>query len=133
MPDEKVLFLCPHNAAKSILASAYLENIAKERGLSLAIDSAGTDPDPEILASVRQLLTEKGMKVAKKSPTRVTQEQLNEASQIVSIGCDLSAWNVDPAKLHEWTDVPVPSEDLEGASELIRERVEGLINQISDK
>lgn len=123
MPQEKILFLCPHNAAKSILASAYFDQLAEEKGLSLVADSAGTDPDPEIMASVRELLKAQGMQVAKEIPSMVTQQQLDEASAIISIGCDLSAWNVDPAKLHEWTDVPVPSQDLTGASEMIRERV----------
>jgi hypothetical protein len=27
-----VLFMCPHGAAKSVLASAYFERLAKERG-----------------------------------------------------------------------------------------------------
>ena len=129
MPKEKVLFLCPHNAAKSILASAYFDKLTKEKGLSLAADSAGTDPDPEIMASVRDLLKEQGLDVAKETPSMVTQEQLDEASKIVSIGCDLSAWNIDPAKLHEWKDVPVPSQDLAGASEMIRSRVGELLSR----
>lgn len=132
MPQEKVLFLCPHNAAKSILASAYFDQLAEEKGLSIVADSAGTDPDPEIMASVRELLKAQGMQVAKGIPSMVTQQQLDEASAIISIGCDLSAWNVDPAKLHEWTDVPVPSQDLAGVSEMIRERVGELVGELTD-
>jgi len=131
MPEEKVLFLCPHNAAKSILATAYFEKLATERGLSFAIESAGTDPDPEIMASVRDFLSEQGIQVTKETPSLVTQEQLDEASKIVSIGCDLSTWNVDPSKLQEWKDVPAPSDNLEGASELIKERVGELLKSLT--
>ena len=62
----------------------------------------------------------------------VTKQQLDEASAIVSIGCDLSEWQVDPAKLHEWKDVPAPSEDLDGASDLIRARVGALAKEMAD-
>ena len=41
-----VVFMCPHGAAKSVLASAYFERLAKERGLNVRVESAGTDPDP---------------------------------------------------------------------------------------
>ena len=132
MPDEKVLFLCPHNAAKSILASAYFEEIAKEKGLSFSADSAGTDPDATVMASVRDLLSTQGLAVEKEIPSMLTQAQLDQASTIVSIGCDLSAWNVDPAKLQEWTDVPLPSEDLEGANELIKKKVGELMKGLED-
>ena len=132
MPDEKILFLCPHNAAKSILASAYFEEIAKEKGLSFSADSAGTDPDATVMASVRDLLSTQGLAVEKEIPSMLTQAQLDQASTIVSIGCDLSAWNVDPAKLQEWTDVPLPSEDLEGANELIKKKVGELMKGLED-
>ena len=39
-----VLFLCPHGAARSVLASAYFQRAAKERGLNVRVDAAGTDP-----------------------------------------------------------------------------------------
>src|SRR5687767_11912402 len=34
-----VLFMCPHGAAKSVLASAYFEQLAKERGLNVRVES----------------------------------------------------------------------------------------------
>ena len=37
-----VLFMCPHGAAKSVLASSYFERLAKERGLNVRVESAGT-------------------------------------------------------------------------------------------
>ena len=132
MPDEKILFLCPHNAAKSILASAYFEEIAREKGLSFSADSAGTNPDAAVMPSVRNLLRAQGLEVKKERPSLVTQAQLDGASTIVSIGCDLSAWNIDPDKLQEWTDLPAPSEYLEGANELIRERVGELVKGLED-
>ena len=33
-----ILFMCPHGAAKSVLASAYFQRRAKERGLNVHVD-----------------------------------------------------------------------------------------------
>ena len=40
-----ILFLCPHNAAKSVIAAAYFDQLAAGRGLLYRGDSSGTDPD----------------------------------------------------------------------------------------
>ena len=47
-----ILFMCPHGAAKSVLASAYFQRLAKERGLNVRVESAGTNP---IQRSLRRL------------------------------------------------------------------------------
>ena len=39
-----VLFMCPHGAAKSVLASAYFKQLAAARGLRVRVDAAGTEP-----------------------------------------------------------------------------------------
>ncbi len=43
--SKTVLFLCPHNAAKSVLAAADCDRLVRERGLPYRADSAGTEPD----------------------------------------------------------------------------------------
>lgn len=55
-----VLFMCPHDAAKSVLASAYFERLAKERGLNVRVVSAGTDSDSQVAPKVADHLTKKG-------------------------------------------------------------------------
>lgn len=51
-----VVFLCPHNAAKSMLAVAEFSWLARQRGLSLRADSAGTEPEaapsPAVVAAL---------------------------------------------------------------------------------
>ncbi len=53
-----ILFLCPHGAAKSVLASAYFQRAAKERGLNVRVDSAGTEPDEQVSSAVATDLVE---------------------------------------------------------------------------
>ena len=55
-----VLFMCPHGAAKSLMASAYFQKLAKERGLNVRVDSAGTEPDPALSKGVVAHLQKNG-------------------------------------------------------------------------
>jgi hypothetical protein len=49
----KVVFVCEHGSAKSVIAAAELSRMAKERGLDLSILARGTNPDAEVPKLVR--------------------------------------------------------------------------------
>src|SRR3982751_846284 len=57
-PAPTVVFVCEHGAAKSVLASQYFEQLAKERGLKIRAISRGTNPDKEVGPAVRKGLLE---------------------------------------------------------------------------
>jgi arsenate reductase (thioredoxin) len=128
-----VLFMCPHGAAKSVLASAYFQRLAKERGLNVRVDSAGTQPDAEVAPAVARHLTKNGYAVPIAKPRRVTSEDLAMADVVISIGCDLKGLPLPPSKLRTWDDVPSPSEDFARADEAIRQRVVDLIEELVRK
>jgi hypothetical protein len=62
-PEEKavgetptILFICEHGAAKSVIAAAYFDKLAKERGLKYRAAYRGTNPDPTLaVAAVKGL------------------------------------------------------------------------------
>ena len=85
-----VLFMCPHGAAKSVLASAYFERLANERGLHVRVESAGTDPDPTVSPAVVAHLKRRGYPAPGSNPRKVTQKDFESADVVISIGCDLS-------------------------------------------
>jgi len=124
-----ILFMCPHGAAKSVLASAYFEQWAKERGLNVRVLAAGTDPDPEVAPRVARHLTSQGLTVPITKPRRVTADDLNNADVVVSLGCDLKDLPPPKGTLRKWDDVPAPSEDFVAADTKIRQHVMELINE----
>jgi arsenate reductase (thioredoxin) len=129
MGDERtVLFLCPHNAAKSVIAAAYLERLAAERGLTLRATSAGTDPDPGVSPGVAGALLAEGIDVRAHRPRRVTAEELARASRVVSLGCDLGDLAAPGLVVEHWDDVPSPGADLTGARAVIAARVRRLVD-----
>lgn len=125
-----VLFMCPHGAAKSVLASAYFQQLAKERGLNVRVESAGTDPDPAVSATVAAHLKRQGYPVPQTAPRKVTARDFDSADVVISIGCDLSALPEPRGKLVRWNEVPPLSDDFGLADEAIRKRVTELIEQL---
>ena len=125
-----VLFMCPHGAAKSVLASAYFQRLAKERGLNVRVDSAGTEPDPSVSSAVAAHLTRQGYTVPIARPRKATAEEVAAADVVISIGCDLSALPAPRGQLQRWDEVPAPSEDFAAADEAIRKRVVALVEEL---
>jgi protein-tyrosine-phosphatase len=125
-----VLFLCPHGAAKSVLASAYFQKVAKERGLNVRVDAAATDPDERISPVVADHLRQKGYEAPVKKPRKVTQTDIDSADVVISMGCDLTGMKVPPGNLRKWDEVPGPGENLKAADEAIRRRVAALVEEL---
>jgi protein-tyrosine-phosphatase len=43
--DKTIIFVCEHGAAKSVIAAAYFNRFAEQRGLNLRAAARGTNPD----------------------------------------------------------------------------------------
>jgi len=123
-----VLFVCLHGAAKSVLAAADFERMAKERGLPVAAESAGTEPDAEIAPPVLAALKAEGVDMAGRKPRLVTREMAAGASLVVAFGCGLGAAAPDGARIEQWEDVPPVSDGLPAARAVIRQHLEGLLD-----
>ncbi len=128
--QETIVFVCPHNAAKSVIAAAYFQQRADQLGLALHAVSAGTEPSPTVSAAVVEVLRKDGLDVAGYQPRLVTPEELTAAARIVSLGSDLQAFVPATVAVDDWDDVPPPSQDLGAACQAIRARVEQLITEL---
>ena len=127
---ETIVFVCPHNAAKSVIAAAYFQRRAAQVGLALRAVSAGTDPSPTVSAAVVEALRRERIDVAGYQPRHVTPEELTAAARVISLGSDLQAFALDSVTVEDWDDVPPPSQDLGAACDAIRERVGRLVTEL---
>ena len=125
-----VLFMCPHGAAKSVLAAAYFERLAKERGLNVRVESAGTDPDSTISPIVAAHLQRQGYPAPRSTPRKVTSKDFESADVVISIGCDLTALPEPRGKLARWDQVAPLGEDFGRADQAFRKRVIDLIAEL---
>ncbi len=123
-----VLILCPHNAAKSVTAAAYLERLAESRQLDIRVDTAGTDPDDDVLPLVRDQLESDGYDVTS-VPRLLTASDLAAADHVINIGCGLTHL----PKHHNVDDWAIPnfSESPSEAFASIAEHVEELADALA--
>jgi hypothetical protein len=130
-PTRTILFLCPHNAAKSVLAAAYFDTMAIERGLPFRADSAGTEPDEQPSPAVVAALQAEGIDVADHRPRRVTAEDLACAFRVISLGCDVDSFGSSGVRVDRWDDIPPVSRDLAASREAIQCHLDALFDQLA--
>jgi protein-tyrosine-phosphatase len=126
-----ILFLCPHNAAKSVLAVADFERMAAARGLPFRADSAGTDPDVRPSPAVVEALRAEGIDVASYRPRLVTSRDVSRAHRVISLGCDPGDLPQTEARIEQWDDVPPVSRGLETAREAIQRHLAALVDDLA--
>ena len=128
--SQTLLFLCPHNAAKSVIAAAYCQRLIAQHGLDIHVTSAGTEPDAAVLPGVAARLQCEGFDVAGYTPRHVMSQDFQTASRIISLGCDVTALAPPGTPVEHWNDVPPPSQHLERARECIYRHVEHLVHTL---
>jgi len=79
-----VLFVCVHNAGRSLAARVLLEHYAQGR---LDVRSAGSSPGTDLNPSVVAILRERGLDPSKDFPKALTDETARVADVIVTMGC----------------------------------------------
>ena len=129
-PPRKVVFVCEHGAAKSIIAKAEFERLAKEKGIAVEVVSRGTTPDAEIAAGVRKGLLADGTDLGSAKPVKISAKDLKGAAAVVTFGPDLAEWMPKGMKALDWSAAPSPGKDYREARDYIRKQVEGLVGEL---
>ena len=96
---KRVLFICTHNSGRSQMAEAFLKHLAHG---TVEAESAGTTPAEHVNPVVVQAMKEKGIDISQNSPKLLTEDMVDRAGRVVTMGC--SAEKTCPAAF-------VPSED----------------------
>jgi len=127
-PRQRVLFVCLHGAAKSVVGAAHFRRLAAERGLAIDAVAAGTEPDAELAPGAVKGLADDGLAPTPSRPRPVTIYDLESAARVVSFGCD-----VVPTKgqrVDQW-EVPAVSDGYRAARERIVAHVERLVTELA--
>ena len=93
--DRPIVMVCLHGTVKSVMASEYFNNEAKERGLPFRSISRGVDPDAKVPDKIANALATDGFDVSNFEPRRLTPQDAAKSSQLVAIGVDLSDFRSD--------------------------------------
>jgi arsenate reductase len=126
----EVLFVCVHNAGRSQMAAALLDHHAKGR---VHVRSAGSDPADQINPAVLAAMAELGIDLAKEFPKPLTDEVVQAADAVVTMGCG-DACPIYPGKRYlDWElDDPAgkPVEQVRAIRDDIDRRVQALLAEI---
>jgi arsenate reductase (thioredoxin) len=122
----RVLFVCSHNAGRSQMAAALLRLRAGGR---VAVASAGTDPAAEVEPEVAQVLFEAGVALSDAYPKPLTDEVVQAADVVVTMGCGDACPVVPGRRYLDW-----PVADPDGAPieavRAIRDAIDGHITDL---
>lgn len=126
-----VLFVCEHGAAKSVIAAAYFDRLAKDQRLNYKAAFRGVNPDPALNTVAEKGLKQDGIDINGWKPALVAKKDVDEASRIITLGCALPAGTHVASKATDWNDIPSPSQNYELAREEIKKRVQTLVDDLA--
>jgi protein-tyrosine-phosphatase len=84
MTKPAVLFLCTHNAGRSQMAMGFFKHLAGERA---SVYSGGSEPAREVNPAAVLVMAEKGIDIAAELPRRWTEDMLEAADVVITMGC----------------------------------------------
>ena len=123
-----VYFVCIGNAGRSQMAEAF----AKQAGLEAR--SAGSRPETELHPEVVEAMGELGVDLSGRVPRGLTQEDVEWADVVVTMGCGEDACPVLPGKRYlDWdiTDpIGLPLAQVRAIRDDIRSRVTALNEEL---
>jgi protein-tyrosine-phosphatase len=127
----EVLFVCVQNAGRSQMAAALLEDLADGR---VHVRCAGSEPGEQTNPAVVAALAEIGVDVSKEFPKPMTDEVVEAADAVITMGCG-DACPIYPGKRYEDWEVEDPAgQDLDTVRRIrdeITERVASLLEEVA--
>ena len=124
-----VLFLCTHNAGRSQMAAGWLRRLADGR---VAVYSGGSEPAADLNPAAVAAMAEVGIDISAATPTRWSDQMLQAADVIVTMGCGDSC-PVVPGK--RYVDWPVSDPAGRPIDEVrpIRDEIAGRVRLLLDE
>ena len=126
-----VLFVCVHNAGRSRMAAAFLNQLAGDRYKGI---SAGTEPAPRAHPEVVEAMAEVDVPIEDGPGTMLTQEMADGAVMVIGMGCAVEeACPALSVPLEDWAlDDPKgkSAEEVGEIRDLIEMRVRNLVAKL---
>lgn len=128
----RILFVCVHNAGRSQMAEAFLRHLADGRAEA---QSAGMVPGERVNPIAAQVMDERGISLAAQAPKLLTQELVDWADRVITLGCDIDeSCPVAITEVEAW-GLPDPSGQplavVRDVRDQIEERVSLLLSELA--
>ena len=124
---DTILFACTHNAGRSQMAAAFLNQLA-DRTRAIAI-SAGTEPAECVHPVVATVMHEVGIDISHAQPQLLTPDVARSATLLVTMGCGESCPFVPGLQVVDWA-LPDPKDKSLDEVRAIRDEVKRLVAEL---
>jgi arsenate reductase (thioredoxin) len=125
-----VLFVCVHNAGRSQMAAALMNDLSQG---SVEVRSAGSEPAAQVNPAVVQVMAEIGIDIAAGQPRLLTNTDVKAADVVITMGCG-DACPYYPGKRYEDWDLEDPAgkgvDAVRPIRDEIQRRVEILLEEL---
>ena len=125
-----VLFVCVHNAGRSQMAAALMNDLSQG---SVEVRSAGSEPAAQVNPAVVQVMAEIGIDIAAGQPRLLTNTDVKAANVVITMGCG-DACPYYPGKRYEDWDLEDPAgkgvDAVRPIRDEIQRRVEILLEEL---
>ena len=115
-----VLFVCVHNAGRSQMAAALMNDLSQG---SVEVRSAGSEPAAQVNPAVVQVMAEIGIDIAAGQPRLLTYTDVKAADVVITMGCG-DACTYYPGKRYEDWDLEDPAGKGVDATRPIRDEIQ---------
>jgi chromate transport protein ChrA len=130
-PEMKVVFVCEHGSAKSLVAASLFDRMAQERGIPARAVSRGLTPDAVVPDLVVQALGRDGFDVASFRPRALTAADVADATRVVAIGADPGSLAAAAGpRAVRWDGVPPVSTSYTDARRDLVDRIDRLLAEL---
>ncbi len=127
----EVLFVCVHNAGRSQMAAAFLDQMAHGE---VIVRSAGSAPADEINAAVVEAMLEVGIDISQEFPKPLTDDGVREADVVITMGCG-DECPFFPGKRYEDWELDDPAgktlDQIRPIRDELRSRVQSLLASLT--
>jgi protein-tyrosine-phosphatase len=123
MTKPTVLFLCTHNAGRSQMALGFFNRMAGDRAVAY---SGGSEPADQINPAAVAVMAEKRIDIAGEQPKRWTDEMVEAADVVVTMGCGDTCPFIPGRRYEDWT-LPDPAGQPVNAVRPVRDEIEARV------
>jgi arsenate reductase (thioredoxin) len=124
-----VLFLCTHNAGRSQMAMGFFTYLAGDAAVAW---SGGSEPGNEVNPAAVEAMAERGIDIAHEYPKPWTDEIVQAADVIITMGCG-DACPIFPGRRYEDWKLEDPAGMGVEAVRPIRDEIERRVRQLLDE
>ena len=128
--NQVILFVCEHGAARSTIAAAYFNKLAKQKKLDYTAVFRGTDPDTVLTPGTAKGLIKDSFDISGWTPKLVSDQEIKEAYKIITFDCKLPTKDSSSIAVEQWDGIPPISKDYAVARNQIAEKVNHLIAEL---